>query len=102
MIPLWLLYLSIAYLALGAASAIVIVVDLVGHSQHMWIMNVVWPVTGLFGTVWILWRYFRYGRLASHQNVQAAKERNQDPPNKTGGALRQAVRSDDAPTNPQC
>ena len=28
----------------------------------MWIMNVVWPVTALFGTVFLTWFYFRYGR----------------------------------------
>ena len=65
MVPLWLHDLSIAYLALGAASAVAIAVDLIGRPQHMWIMNVVWPVTALFGTVWILWQYFAYGRLAS-------------------------------------
>lgn len=32
------------------------------HPQHMWIMNVVWPVTALFGTVWIGWQHFTYGR----------------------------------------
>ena len=46
-------------------------------------MNVVWPVTALFGTVWILWQYFAYGRLASKESVEGAKQRNQDPPNKT-------------------
>jgi hypothetical protein len=31
----------------------------------MWIMNIVWPVNGLFGTVPTLWLYYRFGRLAS-------------------------------------
>jgi hypothetical protein len=57
MVPDWLHLLSIAYLSLGGLCAAIIAVDLIGHPQHMWIMNVVWPVTALFGTVWILWQY---------------------------------------------
>ena len=45
-------------------------------------MNVVWPVTALFGTVWILWQYLSYGRLATHEKVHAAMQRHEDPPNK--------------------
>lgn len=46
----------------------------------MRIMNVVWPVTALFGSAWILWQYFRYGRLASHARVMAAQQRHETPP----------------------
>ena len=78
MIPSWLHNLSIAYLSLGAFTAAIIVADEHRHPQHMWIMNVVWPVTALFGTVWIGWQYFTYGRLATH----AAMEQKQEPPNR--------------------
>ena len=54
MIPAWLHVLSIASLALGALCAAVIAPNPVRHPQHMWIMDVVWPVTALFGTVWIV------------------------------------------------
>jgi len=70
MIPGWLHDLSLAYLLLGAFSAAVIARDLLRHPQRMWIMNVVWPVTALFGTLWILWQYFTYGRSTSHQAMQ--------------------------------
>lgn len=70
MIPGWLHALSLAYLLLGALSAAVIARDLLRHPQRMWIMNVVWPVTALFGTFWILWQYFTYGRTASHHAMQ--------------------------------
>ncbi len=83
MIPVWLHDLSIVYLALGAVCAAAIAIDLFGQPQHMWIMNVVWPVTALFGTVWVLWQYYAYGRLASHQAMHAAKQKGEDPPNKT-------------------
>ena len=82
MIPSWLHDLSIAYLLLGAVCAVVIAVDVVRHKQHMWIMDVVWPVTALFGTVWVAWQYFAYGRLATHEKMQAAMDRKQDPPSK--------------------
>ena len=62
MIPLWLHNFSIAYVAFGAACAIVIAVDEVRHPQHMGIMNVVWPVTALFGSVLWLAGYLAWGR----------------------------------------
>jgi hypothetical protein len=68
-VPGWLHILSIAALRLGGACAIVIGVDELRES-HMWIMNVVWSVTVLFGTVITLWGYFRYGRLATHVRAQ--------------------------------
>ena len=81
MIPGWLHYLSIAFLLLGALMAAIIVADEHGHPQHMWIMNVVWPVTALFGSVWIAWQYFTYGRLATHAKTHAAMEQEQQQPN---------------------
>ena len=42
--------------------------DVWRHPQRMWIMNLVWPITALFGTVLWLWFYFRIGRLGS-QNL---------------------------------
>jgi hypothetical protein len=37
----------------------------------MWIMNLVWPITALFGSGWILWQYFGYGRLSSHAKMRS-------------------------------
>jgi hypothetical protein len=45
-------------------------------------MNVVWPVTALFGTGWIVWQYFKYGRLATRAWARTAKERHEEPPNR--------------------
>ncbi len=83
MVPLWLHVLSIAYLALGGLCAVAVALDLVLHPQQMWIMNIVWPVTALFGTLWVVWLYFAYGRLASKAKAHAAMEKNAQPPNKT-------------------
>lgn len=83
MIPHWLTILSILMLVLGGLCALWITLDLMlGNKQHMWIMNVVWPVTALFGTVLAVWAYYKYGRLAAHKNVMAAKEKGEDPPHK--------------------
>ena len=62
MVPAWLHELSWASLALGALCALAIAADELKRPQHMWIMNIVWPVTALFGTIWIIWQYFKYGR----------------------------------------
>jgi hypothetical protein len=82
MVPIWLHSLSMAYLLVGLACALVITIDVARHNQHMWIMNVVWPVTALFGTVGVLWQYFAYGRLATHEKMHVAMQRNEEPPNK--------------------
>lgn len=73
MVPHWLHLLAIASLGLGALCAILIGIDVARHPQHMWIIDIVWPVTALFGTVWILWQYFSYGRLGPHENANKPK-----------------------------
>jgi hypothetical protein len=62
MTPVWLHQLSWVSLLLGAVCAVAISADLLRRPQHMWIMNLVWPVTALFGAVWVVWLYVRYGR----------------------------------------
>lgn len=82
MVPLWLRDLAIVSLALGAVCAVVIAADEVRRPQHMAIMNVVWPVTALFGSMGILWQYFTYGRLASHRAMHVATKRDEELPNR--------------------
>lgn len=62
MIPPWLHALSIAALALGGATAVLITLDLMRHPQSMRIMNLVWPVTGLYAPVIGWWLYRALGR----------------------------------------
>ena len=83
MIPAWLHALSIAFLLLGALCAVVIAVDVARHPQHMAIMNVVWPVTALFGTLWIVRQYYAYGRLAEHARAEAAMARGEEMPSRS-------------------
>jgi hypothetical protein len=49
-------------LVIAFISAAVIAVDEFRHPQRMWIMNIVWPVTALYLSVFTLWVYFRIGR----------------------------------------
>ena len=49
--------------------AIVIAVDEARHPQPMWIMNLVWPITALYFSVFAVWAYFALGRKASHHNM---------------------------------
>lgn len=80
-IPHWLHILAMASLLLGAACSLVVSVDVIRRPQHMAVMNVVWPVTALFGTLAVVWAYFRYGRLATMEAHHRAKERGKKPPN---------------------
>ncbi|MDQ2762207.1 MAG: hypothetical protein M3Y22_01515 [Pseudomonadota bacterium] len=89
MIPAWLHSLSVTWLLLGAACALVICIDVARHPQHMWIMNVVWPVTALFGTVWAKWQYFAYGRLAMHERTHAMQR--EEPMNNADAPARWAT-----------
>ncbi|HEU6448286.1 MAG TPA: DUF4396 domain-containing protein [Verrucomicrobiae bacterium] len=83
MIPHWLVILSIASLALSGFCALVIVLDLLaGNSQHMWIMNIVWPVTALYAGPIAVWAYFKWGRLSSHHEMMQAKKRGEEMPSK--------------------
>lgn len=82
MIPDWLHILSLISLTVGAISAIVIAWDESKDPQHMWIMNVVWPVVALFASVIALWAYFTYGKLGAHSKMHAAMENDETPPNK--------------------
>jgi hypothetical protein len=74
MFPYWFHLVSVAALLLGGAYLLTVAVDVVRHPQHMAIMNVVWPVTALFGTVFTVAAYHRYGRASTHEAMQRAKD----------------------------
>ena len=60
----WHGYLAWTALAVCVACSLAIAVDelALGYRQHMWIMNLVHPITALYlGPVW-LWAYFTRGR----------------------------------------
>ncbi len=63
---------TVAWISLGIAftCAIVIAIDEVRHPQKMWIMNIVWPVTSLYFSVFALWAYFAMGRQMTKDAMQ--------------------------------
>jgi uncharacterized membrane protein YqaE (UPF0057 family) len=65
---------------MGGVCTIVVALDLGRHPQHMWIMNVVWPVTALFGTIWVVCQYYAYSRLAKHGKAHPAMQRHEEMP----------------------
>jgi len=48
-------------LILGVLCAISLAVHLVRHPATMVVMNIVWPVCALFGSLTVVWLYWRYG-----------------------------------------
>ncbi|MGR3909589.1 DUF4396 domain-containing protein [Burkholderia sp. SR8] len=78
--PPWLHALSVVWIAIGMTCAAVVAIDEAKHPQKMWIMNLVWPLTTLFGTVPWLAGYYAWGRAVSN-----------DPPRGAAGSLPVAV-----------
>lgn len=68
----------VAWISIGiaVASALWIAADEMRHPQAMGIMNVVWPVTALYFSVFAVWGYLRIGRtktkaaMRKHQGMQ--------------------------------
>jgi len=70
MAPTWLTAVAWTALAVAAASAAVIVIDVYGRGyrqRHMPVMEAVWPITALYLGPLAVWGYRRYGRPASPQ-----------------------------------
>lgn len=68
MFPTWFHYLSMAFVLLGVVCALFLLWDILRHPQKMAIMNVVWPVTALFGLLPLVLIYYRYGRHTGHDD----------------------------------
>ena len=81
-VPTELHVAAILMLLLGFGSMAIVAVDVMRHPQRMWIMNVVWPVNALFATVLAIWIYFRYGRLSTRAQAEAAMQRGEAPPSR--------------------
>ncbi len=56
-------YISVISLLMGSISALIILIDiLLGNRQQMMIMNFVYPITGLYASIFALLFYFKIGR----------------------------------------
>src|SRR5690349_606508 len=60
--PAWLRIVSSLSIASAVACAVLIVVGEINRPQKMWIMNLVWPLSALFGSLFWLIAYFAWGR----------------------------------------
>lgn len=61
--PASLHLLSTVSIVVAAACALWIAFDLIRRPQKMWIMNLVWPLTALFGSILWLAAYWKWGRM---------------------------------------
>lgn len=79
MAPHWFELLGWVALGLGFASALVIVADifLFGNRQHMWIMNLAFPLTALYMGPVAVWAYFTRGRLMSRKRMHGMHVSNE-------------------------
>lgn len=72
--PEWFYILSWSYLGLCFFCTLVMLVDeAIGNWQHMTIMNLVWPITGMYWGPAALWGYFTAGRKMTHQHKRMRK-----------------------------
>lgn len=72
--PNWLHFLSLGSLIAACGCALIITADEVRRPQHMWIMNLVWPLTALFGSfAWLLF-YWYWGRGPDPSKPRASKD----------------------------
>lgn len=84
--PGWLHTLAVASLIVGFVCSGVIVIDEVRRPQAMWIMNLVWPLTALFGSVLWLAGYFIWGRGPTRdERADIQRQRKEEPEKKDGG-----------------
>lgn len=86
-IPTWFTTIATLSLILAVACASWVALDVVRRPQHMGVMNVVWPVVMLFGSVGWLAFYLRFARarLPAQDRGQRHGHPEHDPsPGRTG------------------
>lgn len=79
----WLVIISWVAIFIGILQAIIITVDVARHPQQMMpIMNIVWPLTGLYFPIFGIWAYDRLGKAKKqsehthieHMNTESGKD----------------------------
>lgn len=75
--------LVVASLIMAVLCFVIIVIDIIaGNSQHMMVMNFVYPITALYAGPLALLVYYTIGRKSTHKAMMQAKENGGKPPNK--------------------
>jgi hypothetical protein len=80
--PAWLVVISWIWIGVGAACFFIIFFDETKRPQHMWIMNLVWPITALYSGVIGLYAYYKVGLLSTHHSHMTAQKQHTEPPDK--------------------
>ncbi len=77
---------TLAWISIGIAAlcSAVILVDELRHPQAMAVMNIVWPVTALYFSVFAVWAYFTLGRKHTrsamrHSSMQMGGDKDTPP-----------------------
>ena len=65
-------------LMIAFACALFIVADELRHPQKMAIMDVVWPVSALYFSVFAVWAYFRWGRKKARDTMEHGQQHRTD------------------------
>jgi hypothetical protein len=78
----WPRIIAVFSLIVALASVLLVSTDLIKRPQHMWIMNIVWPLTALYGGPIAVWAYYRIGILSSRESVRKAEQRAEKMPGK--------------------
>lgn len=58
--------ISIIAVSAGVLSALIILIDVIRHPQEMPIMNIVWPINGLYLGPFAIWFYWKLGKKGMH------------------------------------
>jgi hypothetical protein len=80
--PTWLYMLAWLALIMGFVCSVILILDEFMHPQHMWIMNVVWPINALYWGPVAVWAYYRWGRLSKKPGVMEAGQHADESPAK--------------------
>jgi hypothetical protein len=78
----WLTLIATLSLVVAIACALIITADLLKRPQHMWIMNLVWPLTALYAGPIAAWAYYRIGTLSSRESAAKANQAGEKMPSK--------------------
>jgi hypothetical protein len=66
--------ISLTSLAVAFLCGILIIIDEIRYRQKMWIMNLVWPLTALYFSIFGLWFYFGAGRKMTKTTMASGTE----------------------------
>ena len=85
MAPAWLQILAWLWIAISIASALFILIETFRNPQKMWIMNVVWPITGLYMGPFAVYLYRKslpvsIAKPMSPDVKKLIEQHKQDPP----------------------